>query len=57
MEDIIMFSNSFKEHINNLKTALRTLRNANLKIQLDKSEFLRKGAQYSQLLYGPIGRR
>lgn len=42
MDDIIVFSTSLQEHIINLSKIFETLRKYNMKIQLDKSEFLRK---------------
>lgn len=41
MDDIIVFSTSLEEHIKHLQKVFERLRNARLKIQLDKSEFLR----------------
>jgi hypothetical protein len=46
LDDIIIFSSTFQEHITRLKKVFETLRKANLKIQLDKSEFLRKDVLY-----------
>lgn len=40
MDDII-FSTGLDKHIQNLKLVLKKLRDAKLKIQLDKSKFLR----------------
>lgn len=42
MDDIIIFSASLQEHLVNLSKVLQALEKVNLKIQLDKSEFLRK---------------
>ena len=42
MDDIIVFSTSLQEHIENLNKIFDSLAKVNLKIQLDKSEFLRK---------------
>lgn len=42
MDDIIVFSTSLKEHLDNLRKIFETLRKYNMKIQLDKSEFLHK---------------
>ena len=42
MDDIIVFSTSLTEHLDNLAKIFDTLRKHNLKIQLDKSEFLQK---------------
>lgn len=46
MDDIIIFSTSLQEHIINLKTVFERLREANFKIQLDKSEFLHKEVSF-----------
>lgn len=42
LDDIIIFATSLEEHIANLKLIFERLRTSNFKIQLDKSEFLRK---------------
>lgn len=42
MDHIIVFSTSLKEHLDNLRKIFDTLRKYNMKIQLDKSEFLHK---------------
>lgn len=42
MDDVIIFSTSVQEHIQNLELVFKAFRKANLKIQLDKSEFLCK---------------
>lgn len=46
MDDIIIFSTSLKEHVKDIALVLETLRNANLKVQCDKSEFLRKEVEF-----------
>lgn len=46
MDDIIIFSTSLQEHISNLKSVFKKLRENNLKIQLDKSEFLCKSVEF-----------
>lgn len=46
LDDIIIFSTSLEEHIQRLKTIFERLRNANFKVQLDKSEFLHKEVDY-----------
>ena len=40
MDDVIVFGKSFEEHLNNLNNILQLLNNANLKVQIEKSEFL-----------------
>lgn len=42
MDDIIVYSTSYQEHLINLRKVFDALRKYNLKIQLDKSEFLCK---------------
>lgn len=42
MDDVVIFSKSLQEHLNHIKLIFQELRKYNLKIQLDKSEFLRK---------------
>ncbi|GBP15563.1 Retrovirus-related Pol polyprotein from transposon 17.6 [Eumeta japonica] len=46
LDDIIIFATSLQEHINNLELVFERLRNSNFKIQLDKSEFLRKEIEF-----------
>lgn len=46
MDDIIIYSTSIEEHIKDLRSIFDRLRKANLKVQLDKSEFLRKEVLY-----------
>lgn len=42
MDDIVIFSKSLQEHLIHTKQIFNKLRQYNLKVQLDKSEFLRK---------------
>ena len=42
MDDIIIFSTSLQEHMQSLSKVFERLRRSNLKVQLDKSEFLHK---------------
>jgi len=46
LDDIIVFSPSLQEHICDLESVFSRLKQANLKIQPDKSEFLRKEIEY-----------
>lgn len=46
LDDIIIFSASLDEHIQKLRTVFDRLKQTNLKVQLDKSEFLRKEVLY-----------
>ena len=55
LDDIIIFSTSLEEHISRLKEVFERLRKANFKIQLDKSEFLRKEVAYLGHVITPEG--
>jgi transposase InsO family protein len=55
LDDIIIFSTSLKEHIENLKSVFERLKQTNFKIQLDKSEFLRKEVNYLGHVITPNG--
>jgi len=46
LDDIIVFSTSKQEHFDSLQKILRKLQDANLKIQLDKSEFLKQETEF-----------
>lgn len=46
MDDIIVYSTSLQEHIDKLRKVFNKLKSANLKIQLDKSEFLKKEVSF-----------
>lgn len=46
LDDVIIFSTSLQEHINSLKLVFNRLQEANLKVQLDKSEFLKKETEF-----------
>lgn len=43
---MIIFSTSLQEHLNSIKLIFEKLKEANLKIQLDKSEFLKKETEF-----------
>lgn len=55
LDDIIIFSSSLEEHIKHLKLVFDRLHNANLKLQLDKCEFLRKETEYLGHVITPDG--
>lgn len=55
MDDIIIFSTSLQEHISNIKLVFERLRQANLKVQLDKSEFLHKEVSFLGHVITPEG--
>ncbi|CAG9134394.1 unnamed protein product [Plutella xylostella] len=46
LDDIIVYSSSLEEHIRKLRAVFDRLRQTNLKVQLDKTEFLRKEVLY-----------
>lgn len=46
LDDIIVFSTSLQEHMNNLEKVFEKLRESNFKIQMDKSEFLKLETAY-----------
>jgi len=46
MDDIIVYSTSLEEHILSLKIVFNKLREANLKLQLDKCDFLEKETEF-----------
>uniref|UniRef100_A0A0A9X844 Retrovirus-related Pol polyprotein from transposon 17.6 n=2 Tax=Lygus hesperus TaxID=30085 RepID=A0A0A9X844_LYGHE len=55
LDDIIVFSTSLQEHINRLEAVFKRLRAANLKIQLDKTDFLRREVGYLGHIVTPDG--
>lgn len=55
LDDVIIFSTSLTEHIQRLRNVFDRLRESNLKIQLNKSEFLRKEVAYLGHLVTPCG--
>lgn len=46
MDDIIVFSTSLEEHLMSLRKVFAKLKEANLKLQLDKCEFLKKETEF-----------
>ncbi|GJQ74985.1 hypothetical protein Trydic_g17515 [Trypoxylus dichotomus] len=55
MDDIIVFSTSLQEHVSSLREVFINLRNAGLKIQLHKSEFLCKSVEFLGHVVTPEG--
>lgn len=55
LDDIIIFSTSLQEHIERLRSIFDRLRKSNLKLQLDKSEFLQTSVQYLGHVITPNG--
>lgn len=54
-DDILIYSTSLEEHLLNLRKVFEALRKFNLKIQLDKSEFLRKEVAFLGHIVTPEG--
>jgi len=46
LDDIVVFSTSLQEHLERLRQVFERIRKTNLKIQLDKCEFLKKEVAY-----------
>lgn len=46
IDDIIIFGKTIEEHLSNLETILHVLRNANFRIQPDKSEFIKTEVEF-----------
>ena len=55
MDDVVVFSTSLQEHIEKLKQVFERFRACQLKIQLDKSEFLKKEAEFLGHIITPEG--
>lgn len=55
LDDIIVYSTSLAEHMIRLEEVFKRLRKANLKIQLDKTEFLRREINYLGHVITPEG--
>lgn len=55
MDDIIIYSTSLQEHLVNLTKVFQRLRDTNLKIQIDKSEFLKKEVAFLGHIITPKG--
>ena len=55
MDDIIIFSSSLQEHLANISKIFETLHKFNMKVQLDKSEFLRKEVAFLGHVVTPEG--
>lgn len=55
VDDIIVFGRSEEEHLKNLGLVFKTLESANLKIQLDKCEFLQEQVEFLGLVISKDG--
>ncbi|KII70025.1 Retrovirus-related Pol polyprotein from transposon 17.6 [Thelohanellus kitauei] len=55
LDDIIIFSNSFEEHLKTLKSVLDRLKSAGLKLKLEKCKFAHSRLEYLGYLVTPEG--
>lgn len=55
MDDILVYSTSLEEHISRLNKIFFTLKQANLKVSLNKSDFLKKEAEFLGHVVTPQG--
>jgi len=55
LDDLIVFSTSLDKHLTSLKIVFEKLKNANLKLQLDKCEFLKKETELLGHIVGQNG--
>lgn len=55
IDDVVIFGRTLEEHLHNIKLVFEKLRKANLKIQLDKSEFLKEQTKYLGYIITPDG--
>lgn len=55
VDDVIVYSTNLEEHIKNLKLVFQRLRDARMKVQPDKSEFLRKDVEFLGHVITPNG--
>lgn len=55
MDDIIIFAENIDSHIRNMKTIFSTLEKANMKVQLDKCEFLKKEVEFLGFIVADTG--
>lgn len=55
MDDVIVFSKSLQEHLSHLKQIFSKFRQFNLKVQLEKCEFLRKDVAFLGHVITPSG--
>lgn len=55
IDDIVIFGKNEAEHFKNIELVFRTLENANMKVQLDKCEFLQKEIEFLGFVVGVNG--
>ena len=46
LDDILVYSNNLKEHVKHIKIVLICLRNARLRLELDKCEFYKQEVEF-----------
>src|SRR6266511_98978 len=52
LDDIIIFSQTMKEYLQHMKKVLKALRQAGLKLKLEKCEFAKKQLKYLRFIVG-----
>lgn len=57
LDDVIVYSTSLNEHLDSLRKVFEKLKEANLKLQLDKCEFLKKQTDFLGHTISPEGIR
>jgi len=57
LDDVIVYSTSLNEHLDSLRKVFEKLKEANLKLQLDKCEFLKKQTDFLGHTISPEGDR
>ena len=55
LDDIIIFSQTMDEHLQHIKKVLEALRQAGLKLKLEKCEFAKKQLKYLGFIVGEFG--
>lgn len=55
LDDVIIFSTSLQEHMNSLDKILKTLHSVNLKVSLNKCDFLKKYSEFLGHIVTPDG--
>src|SRR6266542_3423433 len=55
LDDIIIFSQTMDEHFQHMRKVLKALRQAGLKLKLEKCEFAKKQLKYLDFIVGEFG--
>lgn len=55
LDDILIFSKSYKEHVTHIKTVLKKLQGAGAKINFDKSKFCKEEVEYLGMIINRKG--